>query len=83
MLQELITAFEHLGLLKAQFTRQLLHLRHEQIHQLVGVAIENLTYFTDVLAVLFGRDQSLATALATVDVVLQAQTMLTRLHCFT
>ena len=60
-----------------------LHLLHEQFHQLVGIAVENLPYLADVFAILLGTHQPLTAALAAVDVVLQTQAMLVSLDCFT
>ena len=83
MLQQFVTPLDHLGLLKAQFTRQLLHLLHEDIHQHMGITIQNLAYLADIKSILLWRHQPLAAALTAMDVVLQAQAMLVRLDCFT
>ena len=83
MLQQLVAPLDGFGFLKSQFTCQLLHLLHEQIHQLVGVAIEDLAYLADVATILLSAYQALAASLTAVDVVLQAQAVLACLDCFT
>ena len=83
MLQQLVAPLDELGLLKAQFASQLLHLLHEDVHQHMCVTIQDLANLTDVVPVLLLAHQALATPLTTMDVVLQAQAMLVRLDCFT
>ena len=83
MLEQFVTPLDEFGFLKAQFASELLHLLHEDIHQHVGVAIQNLAYLADILPILLHAHQALAAALAAMDVVLQTQAMLVRIDCFT
>ena len=83
VLQQLIAPLDDLGLLKAQLACQLLHLLHQHVHEDVCVAVQYLADFADVRAVLLGRNKALTTTLAAVDVVLQAQTVLPGIDCFT
>ena len=83
MFQQFVPALDDFSLFKAQFAGQLLHLFHEQVHQLMRVAIQNLAYLADVTAILLGTHQPLAATLTAMDVVLQAQAVFIRIDCFT
>ena len=71
-LKQQVLALDHLGLLELQFRSHLLHLLHQVVTHLLGVAIENLPNGCNVLPILVNRHQTLTTSLTVVDVILQA-----------
>ena len=53
--QQLVASLEQFSFLKAQLCRQLLHLGHEQVHELMGVAVKDLPNLADVFPIALWR----------------------------
>ena len=67
-----ILALDHVGLLKLQFAGQALHLGHQVVAHLLGVAIQYLLDFIDILAIVLDVKQIPGNTLTILDVILQA-----------
>ncbi len=70
--EQFIALFEHLGLFKSQFHGQSSHFFAQIIHDLAGLAAQNLLDIVDMAAIFFGRNSAFAAAFATLDVILKA-----------